>query len=299
MAQVGITFLKGKGVLAHEIDTRDVLFNYIRNPASLLDPIGRKKYEAAQKRLLRLVSQTEETRGNTLPPEVHSWSVAEFPGYKPENVFFLKHPPALSQRYQLSGLCYMHGPAMTQHYALAHNNHQVPMIDLLKFIKEHFTAKQLEKHIFSDEGGDSSAFLRGVLQPNSVLVSSGIPIDNYQNYGPGLVSRFAVHDDFMDSSIRKHYGKPSGSFVGWHAMTFVGHREDAAGAPYFLLQNWWKKKQFVEVDADYLEQCGASFTFIKTPQTAIPENFAQYFALYSELECVDKPEGQANEMASE
>lgn len=81
-------------------------------------------------------------------------------------------------------------------------------------------------------------------------------------------------------------------------MTLVGHRV-AAGTSFFLLQNWWEKKQFVEVDANYLKASGAYFTFIETPQTAIPSSFSYTYGKYHELEAVDKPEGQANEMATE
>lgn len=129
----GLQFLQDKGVLAKDPD-RDAKLSRLRDPSVLLDPDQRREYEKARERLLRLFS-TEETHSDTLPPGLHVWSKSEFPGYDENNVIFLKHPAALSQRYQLSGLCYMHGPVMTQHYALAHNNHSVPMLDLLKFIK--------------------------------------------------------------------------------------------------------------------------------------------------------------------
>eukprot|EP01127_Copromyxa_protea_P011325 TRINITY_DN283_c0_g1_i4.p1 TRINITY_DN283_c0_g1~~TRINITY_DN283_c0_g1_i4.p1 ORF type:complete len:320 (+),score=49.60 TRINITY_DN283_c0_g1_i4:181-1140(+) len=293
----GIKFLEQKGVLATS-SLRGTIFSLLRDPSLSANSEERRRYEAARERLLRLISTEEETHSDVVPSGLHLWNETEFPGYKKEDVFFLKHPAALSQRYQLSGLCYMHGPAMVQHYALAHNNHSVPMIDLLKFIKEHFTAKQLEKHIFDNEGGDSSTFLKSILQPNTTLISTGDPILNFRDFGPALVAKFEVHKDFMKASVHHHYGKPKGEFVGHHAMAMVGHRFDN-DTSYFLLQNWWEKKQFVEVDADYLEASGAYFTFIKTPQTSIPDKFSYTYGKYHELEAVDKPEGQANEMASE
>eukprot|EP01127_Copromyxa_protea_P011319 TRINITY_DN283_c0_g1_i15.p1 TRINITY_DN283_c0_g1~~TRINITY_DN283_c0_g1_i15.p1 ORF type:complete len:325 (+),score=56.83 TRINITY_DN283_c0_g1_i15:181-1155(+) len=298
----GIKFLEQKGVLATS-SLRGTIFSLLRDPSLSANSEERRRYEAARERLLRLISTEEETHSDVVPSGLHLWNETEFPGYKKEDVFFLKHPAALSQRYQLSGLCYMHGPAMVQHYALAHNNHSVPMIDLLKFIKEHFTAEQLERHIFDNQGGDSSTFLKSILQANTVLVSPGLPhqsiLSLFRDLGPALVSKFKVHEDFMKASVHHHYGKPSGKFIGYHAMTFVGHRLSDNGTSYFLLQNWWEKKQFVEVDADYLKASGAYFTFIETPQTGIPDTFSYTYGKYHELEAVDKPEGQANEMASE
>jgi len=292
--------LAKKGVLKKNSMSQSI-FALLRYPYQITDPEARSYYESARERLIRLMASEEEIHSCTIPKDLHNWSESEFPGYNKANVFFLNRPTALSQRYQLSGLCYMNGPAMVQHYALTHNNRDVPMIDLLKFIKEHFSARQLEKHIFDDEGGVSSVFLQSILQPNSTLITTGLPqLPNlFDTHGPGLVSKFQVHEDFYDSSIRKHYGKPSGDMKGWHAMTLVGHRIDEKGTPYYLLQNWWKNKQFVEVDADYLEHCGANFHFIKTPQTAIPSNFAANYGRYYELEAIDKPEGHANEMSFE
>ena len=40
--------------------------------------------------------------------------------------------------------------------------------------------------------------------------------------------------------------------TGLHAMVLVGVRKNGNG-PRYLLQNWWSKKPFVEVDADYLK----------------------------------------------
>jgi len=57
---------------------------------------------------------------------------------------------------------------------------------------------------------------------------------------------------------------------------------------YISLQNWWKKKQFVEVDAAYLKHSGASVWFIETPQTGLPEDFAVNYANFYELEAIDK-----------
>lgn len=68
---------------------------------------------------------------------------------------------------------------------------------------------------------------------------------------------------------------------------------------FFLLQNWWKSKQFIEVDAVYLKACSAFVTFVTTRQTDIPASFVTGFGKYWELEAVDKSEGVVGEMVVE
>ena len=58
-----------------------------------------------------------------------------------------------------------------------------------------------------------------------------------------------------------------------------------------MLQHWWKSKQFIQVDEDYLEHCGTSLSYVQTPQKEIPQNFKTNDHDYVEnLEQIDKPE---------
>jgi len=255
----------------------------------------RQFYTQAQSRLLHLFDVSATSKA-TVPSDVHQFTHKEFPGYDINNVFFLKHPNSAVQRLQLSGLCYMHAPAVVQHYKVA-NNHNVSMLDLKEFVKNNYTAEQLEQHIFNNQGGDSKGFLLSILQSNSIIISSDIAthVANYANYGVALVSQFRVHDDFDNVNIRHHYGSPYGNYIGLHAIALVGHR-NSNGKQYYLLQNWWKEKQFVEVDDEYLERSLAYVNYIKTPQTGIPTTFPQLVGKFFELEAIDKPEGMCHEM---
>lgn len=296
--EAGLQFLLEKGVYAANEIIRTAQFNLVRNPSLLNDIKERKKYEQIQQRLINLFSAKCEVHSNNIPAEdIHQFKSTEFPGF--DNVFFQVHPKALCQRHQKSGLCYMHGPATIQHYTLVHNEHDAPMIDLLKFVQTQFTSRQLESHLFADEGGDSHKFLKSILEPNSVLASVFSLDDTIEElfgkYGPGLVSQFKVYECFYDNNVHHHKGKPRGNFIGLHAMALVGCRKDK-DRRFFLLQNWWKKKQFAEVDEEYLRCCDAQFHFVKTHQTSIPESFASNYGTYYELEAVDKEEGHSFEM---
>jgi len=89
--------------------------------------------------------------------------------------------------------------------------------------------------------------------------------------------------------IHSYKGKPKGKNLGLHAMILIGCRTKET-KKYFLLQNWWKKKQFVEVDEEYLEECSPTLFYVKTPQESIPKKFPTNFAKFAENENLDKQE---------
>ena len=73
-------------------------------------------------------------------------------------------------------------------------------------------------------------------------------------------------------------------------MIIIGVRSDENGRKYYLLQNWWKEKQFVEIDYEYLKVCQPTLYYVKTPQTKIPDEFPTDLVRFSENENIDKPE---------
>ena len=75
-------------------------------------------------------------------------------------------------------------------------------------------------------------------------------------------------------------------------MILIGCRTEET-KNYFLLQNWWKKKQFVEVDEEYLKACSPTLFYVKTPQESIPNQFPTNFAKFAENENLDKQESFA------
>jgi hypothetical protein len=146
--------------------------------------------------------------------------------------------------------------------------------------------------IFEDSGGNSLQILERILHANSMLIAASceeINARHIEKYGPGLVSAFRIHEDFMSTSKLSFVGKPVGAYLGLHAMVLIGVRESRSGKR-FLLQNWWRTCQFVEVDLDYLRACRAQISFVETPQTSIPPRFPVSVDLYDETEFIDKSE---------
>jgi hypothetical protein len=183
---------------------------------------------------------------------------------------------ALVERFQKSGLCYMHACVVVQHYLVAMNNDkEVPMLNMAEYLKKFMSGDRLYQHIWNNRGGDSLDFLENILKEKPGVDSiASRQTDTLRNddldillkaYGPGLVSGFCVAKNFTGDDW-KHLGKYKvEKFEGRHAMVLVGYRI-VDGKKRYLLQNWWKSKPYVEVDVDYLLSSKATIHFIKEKQ---------------------------------
>ena len=166
---------------------------------------------------------------------------------------------------------------------------------------ESFTSEQLYQHIIEDEGGQSCDFLERILEPGSGVLHisdpSTISQGDMERYGPGLVYQFKVHEDFEIPGCLSYLDKPMTYRDQRHSMVLIGIRMEGK-QKIFLLQNWWRKKQFVEVSAEYLSACSASVAFVKTPQTKVPTRFKVKYAAFAESSYLDKPETYSPERAA-
>ena len=286
-----LTFLYAKNVMAGEGPaTRKENFGFI------LDPRASSRYVKARERLNKLLEVSGDKHGNVIPSDVEALdaSIAKSAEWKAASAYI--HPSVLeypAQRVQRSGLCYIHAPEVLQHYLVSmQNKANAGMINMAEMIRDTWNGEQLTRHIFDIEGGNGRAMLKQILQPDSIVISAGAITFNLMQYGPALVSTFAVHDEFLDAHGRKSFGGTvSGLVKGHHAMVLIGVRIDQnTQQPWFLLQNWWPSMQFVEVSESYLESTGATVYFVKTPQSSIPTAFPTYTARYAENENLDKEE---------
>ena len=60
-------------------------------------------------------------------------------------------------------------------------------------------------------------------------------------------------------------------------------RKTMAGEYYFLLQNWWRGRYFIEVSYDYLSICRPEVTFVNKKLTQISSN-VEFISLETSLE---------------
>jgi hypothetical protein len=84
---------------------------------------------------------------------------------------------------------------------------------------------------------------------------------------------------------------PSCVATGRHAMILLGVRSPSVGdtSRTFLLQNWWKKKQFVECTEKYLEACGAEAIFVRD-HSKILSALPRVDGVYAEAADIDHEE---------
>jgi len=240
--------------------------------------------EYIQERLQRIV-EIGETSHN------HATAFRDFLLTHPEwdkevsFVVFRDHPllsnkKVYVERIQKSGLCHIHGAAAYSHYYFSmHQDEPMGMVDASAYLRKNVHAKALKAHIFQNAGGNSLETLRILLGSETHkdfekpdIKSPQIPY-LMEEYGCALVSCFEVWDCFFNSEISIHLGKPQGEMRGHHSLLLVGYRYLQGGDIRYLLQNWWEKKSFVEVDADYMRHCGSVVTFCTSPNLPVPSKF--------------------------
>ena len=195
------------------------------------------------------------------------------------------------------GLCYMHAPAVMQHnlVTLHSGGKHHEMLNVAKYIVKFFSADMIYDRVVNDTGASSAAFLQNIMgleliNIHEFSIDAGNPKDAaivtaksttaeaelvatfLKTAGVGLVARFKVEPAFQGNDVSFTANALRGKVVGLHAMTLVGHREDD-GQHLFLLQNWWKEKQFIEVSAEYLAAARAGIMFVLEEVTEIPKEF--------------------------
>jgi hypothetical protein len=195
-----------------------------------------------------------------------------------------------------SGLCYMHAPMMLQHYLVCkykQGNCSHEILDLARFTIETLSSSHLKRNIFNErEAVRSRDFLHHIVQEGTVAQSVSYDIIDsslLKRYGPLLVPNFMVTDGFCSNGRLVHTGYAGNGDLGSHAMLLIGVRMEA-GSPRFLLQNWWRHCQFVEVDTDYMQSSLTLPYLVTTPQTFVPAGFAQEARLYGETADLDRGE---------
>ena len=196
------------------------------------------------------------------------------------------------------GLCYMHAPAVMQHnlVTLHSGGEHHEMLNVAKYIVEFFSADMIYAHVVKDTGASSDTFLKNIMglkardtlslsiparatEAAAIIIDAEFAAEEAERAaealkicGVGLVARFKVEPAFQGTEVSFTANALQDEAIGLHAMTLVGHREND-GQHLFLLQNWWKEKQFIEVSAEYLAAADARITFVGKEVTEIPKEF--------------------------
>jgi hypothetical protein len=180
-------------------------------------------------------------------------------------------------RFQISGNCFIQAPILmiwylTLWYDATKVAMSVPLIHLSRYVRNKMTGQTLFNYIFKDDGGESQDVLEAIIYNPSIQKiayddSFHKILENLQKFGPALVTvddlpktDFGRNGKFCYDEYPKEIGETAG-----HAMLLVGIRQDKNNQTFFLLQNWWPEKEFVELRQDYLTRMAGSrhsFSFI-------------------------------------
>jgi hypothetical protein len=267
--------------IGHDLDMQFARFRGMWYTALLLNEntaVG-KRYEA----LYSADGDEMSEKSKAVEKGIESfdeYTTNHLPEYKENNedVFVVFHDPDHSNmepfyRVQLSGNCYIQAAILVHWYLnLWYDKEKkaenVRLIHLSKFVRNRMTGKELYDYIFNDTGGDSRDILPAIAgfpkrqtQPHDA--DYAVIRESLEKYGPGLAIMTYTHEDFHEANKFRYEGTPDGKAEG-HAVVLVGIRKNDYNETYFLLQNFWEGKQFVEVRQDYFIHSSqeASFDFI-------------------------------------
>eukprot|EP01125_Pyxidicula_operculata_P006546 TRINITY_DN2261_c0_g1_i1.p1 TRINITY_DN2261_c0_g1~~TRINITY_DN2261_c0_g1_i1.p1 ORF type:complete len:120 (+),score=17.70 TRINITY_DN2261_c0_g1_i1:287-646(+) len=91
----------------------------------------------------------------------------------------------------------MLAPAVVQHYRIiSDGEHETPMVDIKKYIQNHFNDFLLERYLFEDAGTPSNLILGNITEGLLWSSTPGTHVDNFRNFGVGMVNQFQVYEDF-------------------------------------------------------------------------------------------------------
>ena len=243
------------------------------------------------------------------------------------NVFFEENDMKDYLVIRRPGTCYMHAVVALVHYLIAKrtgtSNHE--MVDICTYMLKDMDRVKLKDHILGEGGGDSLVFLETItLLTKDDLLDSNFPssvasvrdelaeellkkLKAWQE--PALVYGFRIENGFKTDGngdgivAYRHDGMVEASKLTkcpktgkqmTHAMLLVGgYRNLEDNNIYFLLQNWWEEKYFVQVSAEYLASTQARIALVLPGITvSIKENFTVIDGEYAEgdtpMECCDE-----------
>lgn len=113
---------------------------------------------------------------------------------------------------------------------------------------------------------------------------------------PALVSNFKVSPEFQKEGVSFSglHNLDNADCKGMHSMLLIGGRSEVVENSddskfFFLLQNWWADRFFIEVSAEYLYSSEATISFVEEEVEEIPGGFACTNSPYSET-CIDTSE---------
>ena len=206
-----LDFLYDKSILSADNHLRNMELHYVIGVGGVRDiPHQTWVFSKALERLNTIVSSTGDMHSDHVPPGVQSWETAmthDLKDWAKQQLWFQKFDGSAPesrplQRSQLSRLCYIHAPVVLISYVQRfHGQQGVKMINIMEWMRSSFGPEKLNRHIFGNSGGDSWDVLQTLVGGRSCTVLkdwSDIEESTFEKYGPALVFRFEVHENFKE-----------------------------------------------------------------------------------------------------
>ena len=190
------------------------------------------------------------------------------------------------------GTCHAQAPVVLQHYVVTIDRNE-PGVNFgmmsVPSLMRHLIDKcsKLEEFLNEEyEGGFALKNLMTICQLGKSDIT-GFSVDalrdkqvvcnflmNRLKTHPALIAVFDVSTDFI-ASDQLTYGSATDIMQAQeaeecHSMVLVGIRQDQDGQYWFLCQNWWPHKPFIEVSYEYMIAAGVYIAFIDKTQFEIP-----------------------------
>jgi hypothetical protein len=199
--------------------------------------------------------------------------------------FFLGHEGALGNklitRYQTVGLCSLIAVVVFVEYDLFGLQGHLNIADCLFHTSDYYS--DFMRLAQGTGTADPRTFLSKLANVSDQQIvrhtSWNIPqlcrlLVNYLATRPILLTEFKVYDHFRNEYSQQAsfdiFPMTPGKFWGRHCMVIIGARVVVTHGNekfFFLVQNWWKYRTFVEISAEYLQCCDAAAVILQTPIT--------------------------------
>ncbi len=115
----GIQMLERKQVFDGDTNLANIFYAKLRNPDSQPYEMPRRNAAAMRRRLVMLMyvesDRAVDDPALQLPQQLQRFNASDYPGF---TLSAVDNDEWRVQRYQLTGLCYLHAPTVMLHYAL-------------------------------------------------------------------------------------------------------------------------------------------------------------------------------------
>jgi hypothetical protein len=185
-------------------------------------------------------------------------------------------------RKQTTGMCFLTAVFVFEHYMMASctNKGIKSTYDVGKYEAATLKGEVLEKFLLQAKLNSTTSVLTSLcrlqdedlspmtLSPDPELRDQNVIVSEYilrhVANRPAILAQVKAAD-MANSTERVVFTDPPPNQPDEirHAMVLIGARRDENGEYFFLVQNWWESRYFMELSGRYLAACDAKIIFLR------------------------------------